>query len=50
MKLFVATFCAKKKKLKTESQKNVTYLHLKIPPAALKCKQSAVQSLHLVVQ
>jgi len=49
MKLFVATFCAKKN-LKTESQKNVTYLHLKIPPAALKCKQSAVQSLHLVVQ
>jgi len=48
MKLFVATFCAKKKL--NREPKNVTYLHLKIPPAALKCKQSAVQSLHLVVQ
>jgi len=33
MKLFVATFCAKKKNLNREP-KNVNYLHLKIPPAA----------------
>ena len=32
MKLFVATFCAKKKL--NREPKNVNYLHLKIPPAA----------------